>query len=153
MPCPPEWIDFEFPRLDSTDSSSDSALHTHSTRRPSAAALLTLSWGRRPYPTPSHTRTLRQTLSPTVWRVERGGVFPICQLSTKIGSQKNRAPKTIPEGGPIPLHRDTTILVGLSFDRSYIVTRGLALAQYCHYQYCMVIAYKRRVGRRAYLAQ
>jgi len=48
-----------------TDSSSDSASHTHSARRPSAAALLTRSRGGGFTPPPSHTPTLRHTLSPT----------------------------------------------------------------------------------------
>ena len=46
-----------------TDSSSDSASHTHSARRPSATALLTRSRGGGLTPPPSHTRTLRHTLS------------------------------------------------------------------------------------------
>jgi len=48
-----------------TDSSSDSASHTHSARRPSATALLTRSRGGGLTPPPSHTPTLRYTLSPT----------------------------------------------------------------------------------------
>jgi len=48
-----------------TDSSSDSASHTHSARRPSATALLTRSRGGGLTPPPSHTPTLRHTLSPT----------------------------------------------------------------------------------------
>jgi len=48
-----------------TDSSSNSASHTHSARRPSATALLTRSRGGGLTPPPSHTPTLRHTLSPT----------------------------------------------------------------------------------------
>jgi len=48
-----------------TDYSSDSASHTHSARRPSAAALLTRSRGGSFTPPPLHTPTLRHTLSPT----------------------------------------------------------------------------------------
>jgi len=33
-------------------------------------------------------------------------------MTTSIGSQQKQSPeKGIPEGGPIPLHRDTTILL------------------------------------------
>ena len=48
-----------------TDSISDSASHTHTARRPSATALLTRSRGGGLTPPPSHTPTLRHTLSPT----------------------------------------------------------------------------------------
>ena len=48
-----------------TDFSSDSASHTHSARRPSATALLTGSRGGGLTPPPSHTPSLRHTLSPT----------------------------------------------------------------------------------------
>ena len=71
--------------------------HTHSARRPSATALLTRSRGGGLTPPPSHTPTLRHTLSPTGLRwastLSLSGVkvFPPSRQELGIGHTQARA--------------------------------------------------------------
>ena len=84
-----------------TDSSSDSASHTHSARRPSATALLTRSRGGGLTQPPSHTPTLRHTLSPT-------GLMPLSGLCALEGCGlaccgRHGVPRCAPGAGEKPV--------------------------------------------------
>jgi len=55
-----------------------------------------------------------------------------CWLATKfVGQQKQRPKGGIPEGGPIPLHRDTTILASPIVYKIYCNNVGSARKLYC----------------------
>ena len=60
-----------------TYSSSDSASHTHSARRPSATALLTRSRGGGLTPPPSHSHTQTHTLTHTLSHEIAMGVYSL----------------------------------------------------------------------------